>query len=65
MILQFKREEIVAFADAGMMNKKSPLHWDVCLQLAKGKTMEVVADDFRISFETVRQIKCRKCPDLK
>ena len=64
MILQFSKAQVVAFAQSGMMNIKSGFHWDICNAIASGKTMETVADDFKIHYNTVKQIKRCKCPEL-
>ncbi len=64
-ILQFTRDKVVAMAQQGMMHITSPTHWEICDSLKKGKTMEVVADDFKVHYNTVQLIKKCKCPDVQ
>lgn len=65
MILQFSREQIVAFAQSGFMNIKSSTHWDVCDSLRKGLDRETVAMKFHLSLPGVDKIRRCKCPEIK
>lgn len=60
-ILQFEREQVKAMAQSGLMNIKSLEHWDICHALQSGKSVEIVADEFRLSFSMVAHIRKKKC----
>lgn len=63
-ILSFSRDEVVAMAGTGMINKKSPLHYDVCKEISRGTPYSRIADKFNISeVRLVSYIKEKKCPD--
>lgn len=64
MILQFSREQIIAFAQGGLMNIKSLTHWEVCKDLKDGKKSEQVAEKHHLSAEAVWKIKRCKCPEV-
>lgn len=65
-ILNFERSQIVAFAENGMMNKKSVLHFDVCKALKEGKTAEKIAEQFNLAEPRhVWYIRDHKCPDCR
>lgn len=65
-ILTFSREQVVAMADAGMMNKKSPLHYDVCKEISKGVSYSQIASKFNMAeVRLVSYIKEKKCPDCR
>lgn len=65
-ILSFSREQVVAMADSGIMNKKSPLHYDICKEISRGISYSVIADKFNISeIRLVSYIKEKKCPDCR
>lgn len=60
-ILSFERNQVVAAAKCGIMNKASILHYDVCRALSEGKTQDHISEVFCIDVETVKQIKRTKC----
>ncbi len=60
-ILSFKRTEVVAMVSKGMSRQENILHWDICKAISDGKTIEVIADDFRMTTRNVEYIKQRKC----
>ena len=65
-ILNFERSQIVAFAENGLMNKKSVLHYDVCQALKNGLTHEKIAELFNLNDgRMVRYIKEHKCPECR
>lgn len=65
-ILSFSRSQVIAMADAGMMNKKSVLHYDVCKEISNGVPYSQIADKFNISeVRLVSYIKEKKCPDCR
>lgn len=64
MILSFKREQIKAMAQSGLMNIKSLTHWDVCKDLKDGHDFETVAMRHQLSVSAVEKIKRCKCPDI-
>ena len=65
-ILNFERDQVVALAESGLMNKKSILHFDVCKALKEGKTHEKIAELFNLCDDSmVRWIQRHKCPDCR
>ena len=65
-ILNFTRDEIKAMSDSGMMNKKSPLHYDVCKEISNGVPYSQIADKFNFAeVKLVSYIKEKKCPDCR
>lgn len=65
-LLSFDRNQIVALAKEGLMNKKTILHYDVCQALKEGKTAEKIAELFQIAEPAhVRWIQRHKCPDCR
>lgn len=63
-ILALSRGEVVAFVESGIMKPENLRHYDICKELASGKTQEKVAEDFNLTDDSyVRKIKKRKCPD--
>ncbi len=65
-ILKFERNQIVAMATEGLLNKKSIIHYDVCQALKEGKTAEKIAELFQIAeIRHVWWIRDHKCPDCR
>jgi uncharacterized protein YihD (DUF1040 family) len=63
-ILSLSRNEVVAFVESGFMKDADLKHYDICKELAAGKTQEKIAEQFNLTDDSyVRKIKKRKCPD--
>lgn len=60
-LIDYTREQVKAMAQSGLMNIKSTDHWDVCVELANGKTHEQIAELLHIHVRTVAQVKRTKC----
>lgn len=60
-ILKHERTQIVALVESGLTRKENITHWDICNALAQGKTIEFVAEQFRLSSRNVDYIKEKKC----
>lgn len=65
-LLIFERSQVVAFADEGLMNKKSVLHYDICADYKSGKTVAEISKKYGIDeFRNIFTIIDRKCPECK
>lgn len=65
-ILNFSRDEVVAMSDAGLINKKSTLHYDVCKEISNGVPYSEIANKFNMAeVRLVSYIKEKKCPDCR
>ena len=63
-LLQFTREEVIRKINKGDLTKASLRHYEICQAIAKGKTQEAVAEDFKLTDDAhVRYIKRTKCPE--
>ena len=63
-ILALSRGEVVAFVESGILKPENLRHYDICKELAAGKTQEKVAEEFNLTDDSyVRKIIKRKCPN--
>ncbi len=63
-ILSLSRSEVVAFVDSGFMRPENIKHYDICTELASGKTQNEIAQKFNLGdSRRVRKIKETKCPE--
>lgn len=60
-LLAYEKTQVVALVNDGMTREENIRHWDVCKALSEGKTIELVAEDFRLSSRNVAYIKEKKC----
>ncbi len=60
-LMKYDKSQVVALVDDGMVRKENIEHWDICKALSEGKTIELVAEDFRLSSRNVAYIKEKKC----
>lgn len=61
-ILKYTRNEIVALFKDGIVSGSVLHHWEICKALSEGKTIEKVAEDFRVHPRGVQWVKANKCP---
>jgi len=63
-LLDYSIEEVRKRVEAGELNKKAVLHYEVCKAIAQGKTQSKIAEEFNYSeTKSIRWIKQHKCPD--
>lgn len=60
-ILKYKYSEIVALVRDGLALGESMRHWEICKALSEGKTLEQVAEDFKMHQRSVAYVKAKKC----
>lgn len=65
-ILIFDRNQIMALASEGLVNKKAPLHYDICKDYQAGLTTAAISKKYEIAeFSTIYKVIEKKCPECK
>ncbi len=64
-ILKYAKKEIMALVKDGIATPESITHWEVCESLAEGKTIESVAEKFRMHPRHISYIKANKCRECR